>query len=239
MRWVKLTLPPRARRRWLLMTTRLSMISLAGTARTLVAVGTVSEVSMFATTRAAAPRRIVSCGAAGETGAGFAGVPAFEGAAAGVAGAGVAVAGVAVAGCGGGGLWGARLGDGRRCGGRFGELPSAPPVRVRVSTRACGRTVRRPAGHPSHHWENFRPPWPGRRRRWGGSRRRNRATLGRRWPGSRGIGRTFPLRATRSRRSRSTVRLRSHCLWTDWSPRYPGRLVQVIVMDPTRFGGPG
>src|SRR5690242_13011031 len=57
MMWVKLTLPPRARRRWLLITTRLSAISLAGTARTLVAVGTVSELCMFATTREAAPRR--------------------------------------------------------------------------------------------------------------------------------------------------------------------------------------
>ena len=43
MMWVKLTLPPRARRRWLLMTTRLSAISFAGTARTLVAVGTVQR----------------------------------------------------------------------------------------------------------------------------------------------------------------------------------------------------
>jgi hypothetical protein len=56
MRWVKLTFPPRARRRWLLITTRLSAINLAGTARTLVAVGTASDASMFATTRAAAPR---------------------------------------------------------------------------------------------------------------------------------------------------------------------------------------
>src|SRR6478735_1618787 len=56
MRWVKLTLPPRERARWLLMTTRLSMSSLAGTARTLVAVGTVSETSMLATTREGAPR---------------------------------------------------------------------------------------------------------------------------------------------------------------------------------------
>src|SRR4051812_50092243 len=56
MRCVKLTLPPRARRRWLLITTRLSNSSLAGTARTLVAVGTWSDCSMFATTRAAAPR---------------------------------------------------------------------------------------------------------------------------------------------------------------------------------------
>ena len=53
---VKDTLPPRERARWLLMTTRLSMSSLAGTARTLVAVGTPSELSMLATTRAAGPR---------------------------------------------------------------------------------------------------------------------------------------------------------------------------------------
>ena len=40
------------------MTTRLSAISLAGTARTLVAVGTCSDCSMLATTRAAAPRSV-------------------------------------------------------------------------------------------------------------------------------------------------------------------------------------
>src|SRR3954454_4938523 len=56
MMWVKLTLPPRERARWLLMTTRVSMSSLAGTARTLVAVGTVRETSMLATTREDAPR---------------------------------------------------------------------------------------------------------------------------------------------------------------------------------------
>src|SRR6185369_7990641 len=56
MRWVKLTLPPRPRARWLLMTMRLSASSLAGTARTLVAVGTCSEASMFDTMRAATPR---------------------------------------------------------------------------------------------------------------------------------------------------------------------------------------
>src|ERR1700759_2489446 len=39
MRWVNETLPPRARRRWLLMTMRLSIISLAGTVRTLVGGG--------------------------------------------------------------------------------------------------------------------------------------------------------------------------------------------------------
>src|SRR5689334_11646036 len=57
MRWVNDTLPPRERARWLLMTTRLSMRSLAGTARTLVAVGTDSDDSMLVTVRALAPRR--------------------------------------------------------------------------------------------------------------------------------------------------------------------------------------
>src|SRR3954468_4050258 len=55
MMWVKETLPPRARFRWLLITIRLSISSLAGTARTLVAVGTSSEASMLVTTRAAGP----------------------------------------------------------------------------------------------------------------------------------------------------------------------------------------
>src|SRR3954452_12931210 len=54
-RCVKETLPPRPRRRWLLMTTRLSISSLAGIARTLVAVGTARLASMLETTRAAAP----------------------------------------------------------------------------------------------------------------------------------------------------------------------------------------
>ena len=52
---MKLILPPRFRAKWLLITIRLSTISFAGTARTLVAVGTVRLVSMFATTRAAGP----------------------------------------------------------------------------------------------------------------------------------------------------------------------------------------
>src|SRR6478736_6665568 len=55
MRWVNDTLPPRARARWLLMTVRLSMSSLAGTARTEVAVGTSRLASMLSTTRAAGP----------------------------------------------------------------------------------------------------------------------------------------------------------------------------------------
>src|SRR5262245_32694334 len=55
-RWVNEILPPRVRLRWLLMTMRLSIISLAGMARTLVAVGTSSDAAMFFTTAAAAPR---------------------------------------------------------------------------------------------------------------------------------------------------------------------------------------
>src|SRR4051794_12005214 len=81
-RWVKDTLPPRERARWLLMTTRLSASSLAGTARTLVAVGTVSEAFMFFTTLAAAPRSGVRLGPSPSAATGFA-----AGFAAGLAGA--------------------------------------------------------------------------------------------------------------------------------------------------------
>src|SRR5919202_6397948 len=72
MRGVKDTLPPRLRDRWLLITMRLSMSSFAGTARTLVAVGTWRLADMFWTTRAAAPRSgtsSVSAGAAADGGA--------------------------------------------------------------------------------------------------------------------------------------------------------------------------
>src|SRR5262245_59472469 len=76
MRCVKDTLPPRARDRWLLMTMRLSHSSLTGTARTLVAVGTVREASMLAAVRAGAPRRIVWVASA-LGGAGSAGLDSF------------------------------------------------------------------------------------------------------------------------------------------------------------------
>src|SRR5882757_6100240 len=56
MRWVKESFPPRVRLSWLLMTIRLSASNLAGTARTLVAVGTESDAFMFLTTALAAPR---------------------------------------------------------------------------------------------------------------------------------------------------------------------------------------
>ena len=55
MMWVNEILPPRARLRWLFITSRLSATSFAGMSRTLVAVGTVRLASMFATVRAAAP----------------------------------------------------------------------------------------------------------------------------------------------------------------------------------------
>src|SRR5512133_635614 len=56
MRWVKLTLAPPVRARWLFRICRLTSSSLAGTVRTEVAVGTASEASMFSTMRAVAPR---------------------------------------------------------------------------------------------------------------------------------------------------------------------------------------
>src|SRR6476660_1788888 len=94
MRCVKLTLPPRERARWLLITMRLSASSLAGTARTLVAVGTVSERFMFLTTAAAAPRSgdcvPPATGAAGFAAAGAGAALAAAGAAAALAGAGAA-----------------------------------------------------------------------------------------------------------------------------------------------------
>src|SRR5919107_3648767 len=59
MRWVYEIFPPRVRRSWLLITSRLSASSFAGTARTLVAVGTSSDASMLRTTAEAAPRSVV------------------------------------------------------------------------------------------------------------------------------------------------------------------------------------
>ncbi len=70
-RCVKLTLPPRARLRWLLMTIRLSISSLTGTCRTLVAVGTVRLVSMFCAVRAGAPRRMTVSASPRVSGAAF------------------------------------------------------------------------------------------------------------------------------------------------------------------------
>src|SRR5690348_6895089 len=52
------------------MTMRLSMSSLAGTARTLVAVGTARLAAMFCAVRAAAPRSLVSSASCGSGAAG-------------------------------------------------------------------------------------------------------------------------------------------------------------------------
>ena len=60
MMWVKLTLPPRLRAMWLLMTIRLSIISFAGIVRTLVAVGTVSDSSMLRARAFVIPLRTVT-----------------------------------------------------------------------------------------------------------------------------------------------------------------------------------
>jgi hypothetical protein len=82
------------------MTMRLSASSLAGTARTLVAVGTVSETFMFLTTLAAAPRRgdwvPAATGGAAVLAAGFvSGAFAAGALAAGALGAGAPAAGAA------------------------------------------------------------------------------------------------------------------------------------------------
>src|SRR5208282_6464558 len=105
MRWVNDTLPPRPLPRWLLITIRLSTRSMAGIARTLVAVGTVRLAVMFAAVRAAAPRSrtSVECcasagGAAGLAGAGRVDETGARGPVAGAAGAGAPGAGAAVAG---------------------------------------------------------------------------------------------------------------------------------------------
>src|SRR2546430_13659407 len=138
MRWVKLTLPPRPRARWLLITMRLSASTFAGSARTLVAVGTVSDWSMLATMRAATPRSGTVFAPAGTVaGAAAFGLPsaaggagAFAGAVfAGAGGAGVAAgAGGPVARFAAGGPRGAGGGGGGGgvvCGGEKGPGPAA------------------------------------------------------------------------------------------------------------------
>src|SRR4051794_38476978 len=130
MRWVKDTFPPRERARWLFMTMRLSASSLAGTARTLVAVGTVSETFMFLTTAAAAPRNgdwlPAATGGAGVLAAGLSADCAAEAFPAGA----VAAAGSAGAGAAAGGLAGAS--DGLTVAGPLGETAgswrTAPPT---------------------------------------------------------------------------------------------------------------
>ena len=132
MRWVNETLPPRALARWLLITVRLSMRSLAGTALTLVAVGTERLASMLSTTRAATPRSGTSSTSSRAT-AGAAGLSTW-GAATGCAGAaGVCTGGDCVAVLSGGGGGGRARGRGRLGQGRVGGLvvgEELPPGRV-------------------------------------------------------------------------------------------------------------
>ena len=84
------------------MTVRLSIINFAGIARTLVAVGTLSDASIDATTRPATPRSgsIVAAPGVIKTGAGFTGACAGVGDATGAAatGAGVETTGAAATG---------------------------------------------------------------------------------------------------------------------------------------------
>jgi hypothetical protein len=70
MRWVKLTLVPPVRARWLLRIIRLTSRSLAGTVRTDVAVGTPRLASMFWTIRADAPRSTLGASPSSTRGAG-------------------------------------------------------------------------------------------------------------------------------------------------------------------------
>src|SRR6202020_2600832 len=97
--WVNEILPPRVRLSLLLITTRLSIISLAGIARTLVAVGRSNDIDMFFTTAAAAPRNTwTSSPSPGADGAAGAAVGGGAGAGAGGGGAGAGVAGFTAAG---------------------------------------------------------------------------------------------------------------------------------------------
>src|SRR6185369_5675564 len=119
---VKLTLPPRPRARWLLITMRLSAMSLAGTARTLVAMGSASEASMLETIFAATPRIGVVWAPAGSAFAGS------TGAGAGSTGAGAAATGAGRVGAGAAGAVGAELaGAGAGAAGAEADAdPSAP-----------------------------------------------------------------------------------------------------------------
>ena len=187
-RWVKLTLPPRPRARWLLITMRLSTSSLAGTARTLVAVGTASEASMFcddlggdpAQRRGAARRRPVGALAAGLAAAALRSRGLAAGLAAGFG---------AVAGCAAAAAWRRPPGPSRAVGA---SRPARPSRRRPAPAGAAGSgggglpsAVRRAAA----------------RRRRAGSRRRSRARPSRRWLGRRGSAGTSPRRSTRSGRN--------------------------------------
>src|ERR1700753_684111 len=107
------------------MTIRLSISSLAGTARTLVAVGTSSDADMFLTTAAAAPRSV--CSSSPSAGGGLAALTR-----AGAARSSEAVP--AGAGGGGGGLAGGR-GAGCRFAGRLGVVVDEELMPARIDRR--------------------------------------------------------------------------------------------------------
>ena len=101
MRWVKLTLPPTARRiSWLLRILRLTSSSFAGNVRTDVAVGSSSDSSIRSAIVAAPPRSGIATPPAGSSGA----------AASSAWGAACGAAAAAAAGCGAGGAGGAGWG---------------------------------------------------------------------------------------------------------------------------------
>src|SRR5437868_3758376 len=107
------------------MTMRLSIISFAGIARTLVAVGMVSEADMFRATAAAAPRRTFDSGPAAGAAAGFA---AGAGAAAGfAAAAGAGAATGLAAGTGAGGVTAGAAGAGTEAAGGAGVATADAP----------------------------------------------------------------------------------------------------------------
>ena len=158
MRCVNDTLPPRERRRWLLITMRLSIMSFAGMVRTLVAVGTVRLWSMFAARvfgRPLSGTTSSSCGAPATIGWGLvmgtsAGTGAVRGATEVVRASGAcpmigdgAVTGADAAG--GGGCGRGCGGGGRGRGRPAGAAGRMPRRRVRRE-RARGRGIRRLGG---------------------------------------------------------------------------------------------
>ena len=209
MRCVNDTLPPRERVRWLLTTMRLSMRSLAGIARTLVAVGSSRLDSMFATVRAAAPLRrwtSISDGVAGRVAA-AAGMSRGRGAGVGAeAGAGEGVAGVVgAAGAGAGadvgvGAGAGTVGEAPFCAGTVGAEAEGAGGERRAATRATGG-ARRLAGACRGTRPRARARDWTASARWGcprvGSRRRTPTRPGRRSSCRRGTAGAVRRRATR------------------------------------------
>ena len=207
---------------------RLSTSILAGTARTLVAVGTVSDAFMFFTTLAAAPRSTVCLGpVSASADAAFAAGRASAAGRAFVAGWGFGAEGAA-------GRWSAALsaGLGDHRGGGLGLHRGGPGGRQRgrrPGCRWCWAGWRRPRRRRGPAWLRARRPCsgpacsvgvprpacsrparcaarrPGRR---GRSRRRSRARPGRRCRGRRGTAGTSPRPATRWFRIRRPRRRR-------------------------------